>query len=340
MKKNSVILFLLLSFNLFSQEIMFYEKEISNRENYEFYDYTILQKKDNIKLSGTLITPKTNYDKIVFIVPGSGKDTRNSHFILTEFLLKNNIAVFRYDERGVGKSEGIFNNYSYTINEMTDDFNSIFNELITTEKFVNKKIGILGHSYGGLTTMGAIEKGLKCDFLIQLATPIERATELFKYQIKTGQNKQERNLQYSDNETKFKVMDSISKIIDKNSTLDEMALKKVIYSTMKKYGYKKKDFGWYITFSSYLELLKKNFIPVYENITIPTIYLIGNNDIFVDPIANTSILKKTNNKNIDIKVFELLNHYLTSSKNLKSDSSIYEIDDAVKMYLLDWIKSK
>ena len=340
MKKNSVILFLLLSFNLFSQEIMFYEKEISNRENYEFYDYTILQKKDNIKLSGTLITPKTNYDKIVFIVPGSGKDTRNSHFILTEFLLKNNIAVFRYDERGVGKSEGIFNNYSYTINEMTDDFHSIFNELITTEKFVNKKIGVLGHSYGGLITINAIENGLKCDFLIQLATPIERATELFKYQIKTGQNKQERNLQYSDNETKFKVMDSISKIIDKNSTLDEMALKKVIYSTMKKYGYKKKDFGWYITFSSYLELLKKNFIPVYENITIPTIYLIGNNDIFVDPIANTSILKKTNNKNIDIKVFELLNHYLTSSKNLKSDSSIYEIDDAVKMYLLDWIKSK
>jgi pimeloyl-ACP methyl ester carboxylesterase len=340
MKKNSFILFLLLNFNLFSQEIKFYEKEISNRENYEFYDYTVLQRKDNIQLSGTLITPKTNYDKIVFIVPGSGKDTRNSHFFLTEFLLKNNIAVFRYDERGVGKSEEIFNNYSYTINEMTDDFHSIFNELITTEKFVNKKIGVLGHSYGGLITINAIENGLKCDFLIQLATPIQRATELFKYQIKTGQNKQEKNLQYNENETKFKVMDSISKIIDKNSSLNEMALKKVIYSTMKKYGYKKKDFGWYITFSSYLELLKKNFIPVYENLTFPTIYIIGENDIFVEPVANTFILKKINNKNIDVKVFESLNHYLTSSKNLKFDSSIYEMDDAVKMYLLDWIKSK
>jgi hypothetical protein len=340
MKKNSFILFLLLSFNVFSQEIMFYEKEISNRENYEFYDYTVLQKKDNIKFSGTLITPKTNYDKIVFIVPGSGKDTRNSHFILTEFLLKNNIAIFRYDERGVGKSEGIFNNYSYTINEMTDDFHSIFNELITTEKFVNKKIGVLGHSYGGLITINAIENGLKCDFLIQLATPIERATELFKYQITTGQNKQEKNLQYSDNETKFKVMDSISKIIDRNPTLDEMALKKVIYSTMKKYGYKKKDFGWYITFSSYLELLKKNFIPVYENLTIPTIYIIGDNDIFVDPIANTTILKNINNKNIGIRIFESLNHYLTSSKNLELSTSLYEIDEVAKMYLLDWIKSK
>lgn len=340
MKKNSFILFLLLSFNLFSQEIMFYEKEISNRENYEFYDYTILQKKDNIKLSGTLITPKTTYDKIVFIVPGSGKDTRNSHFILTEFLLKNNIAVFRYDERGVGKSEGIFNNYSYTINEMTDDFNSIFNELITSERFINKKVGLIGHSYGGIITIGAIEKGLKCDFLIQLATPIERATELFKYQITTGQNKQEKNLQYSDNETKFKVMDSISKIIDRNATLDLMSLRKVIYSTMKKYGYKKKDFAWYITFSSYLELIKKNFIPVYENLTIPTIYIIGDNDIFVNPIANTTLLKKLNNTIIDIKVFESLNHYLTSSKNLELSTSLYEIDEVAKMYLLDWIKSK
>jgi uncharacterized protein len=340
MKKSTVILFLLLSLNLFSQEIMFYESEISNKENYDFYDYTVLQKKDNMKLAGTLIIPKTNYDKIVFIVPGSGKDTRNSHFILTEFLLKNNIAVFRYDERGMGKSEGIFNNYSYTINEMTEDFQSIFNELKTTEKFINKKIGFIGHSYGGLITIGAIEKGLKCDFLIQWATPVERATESLKYQIKTGLNKQEKNLQYSDNETKFKVMDSISKIIDRNPTLDEMALKKVIYNTMKKYGYKKNDFGWYITFSSYLELLKKNFIPVYENITIPTIYLIGDNDIFVDPIANTSILKKINNKNIDIKVFESLNHYLTSSKNLELNTSLYEIDDVAKNYILDWIKSK
>lgn len=339
MKKNSVILFLLLSLNLFSQDIMLYEKEISNKENYEFYDYTVLQKKDNIKLSGTLITPKANYDKIVFIVPGSGKDTRNSHFILTELLLKNNIAVFRYDERGVGKSEGDFDVF-YTINDMTNDFQSIFNEVTSTVKFVNKKIGLIGHSYGGLITIGAIEKGLKCDFLIQWATPVERATELFKYQIKTGLNKQEKNLQYSDNETKFKVMDSISKIIDRNPTLDEMSLRKVIYSTMKKYGYKKNDFGWYITFSSYLELLKKNFIPVYKNITIPTIYLIGDNDIFVDPVANTALLKKINNKNIEIKIFESLNHYLTSSKNLEINTSLYEIDEVAKTYVLDWIKSK
>lgn len=326
--------------NLPAQEIMYYEKEISKKDNYEFYDYSIIQNKDNIKLFGTLITPKTTYDKIVFIVPGSGKDTRNSHFLLTEYLLENNIAVFRYDERGVGKSEGIYNDYSYTINEMTDDFQSIFNELKTTEKFINKKIGLIGHSYGGLITIGAIEQGLKCDFLIQLSTPVERATELFKYQIKTGLNKQEKNLQYSDNETKFKVMDSISKIIDRNISLDEMSLRKVIYKTMKKYGYKKNDFGWYITFSSYLQLLKKNFIPVYENITIPTMYLIGGNDTFVDPIANLTALKKINNKNIEIKVFESLNHYLTSSKNLEHNTSVYEMDDAAKKHILDWIKSK
>lgn len=340
MKKNSVILFLLLSLKLFSQEIMFYEKDISNRENYEFYDYTVLQKQDNIKLTGTLITPKAKYDKIVFIVPGSGKDTRNSHFILTELLLKNNIAVFRYDERGVGQSQGVFNLYSYTINNMINDFYSIFNEVTTTEKFINKKIGLIGHSYGGLITIGAVEKGLKCDFLIQWATPVERATESLKYQITTGQNKQEKNLQYSDNETKFKVMDSISKIIDRNATLNLMSLRKVIYGTMKKYGYKKKDYAWYITFSSYLELLKKNFIPVYEKLTIPTVYLIGNNDIFIDPIANTTLLKKINNKNIDIKVFESLNHYLTSSKNLELNTSLYEIDEVAKTYVLDWIKSK
>ena len=39
-------------------------------------------------LKTPIITQKTNYDKIVIIAPGSGPDTRNSHYILTEELLE------------------------------------------------------------------------------------------------------------------------------------------------------------------------------------------------------------------------------------------------------------
>lgn len=331
------LLILVVNHCLYSQDSMSYEKKINDSTLFNFYEYKIHQKIDNINLFGTLITPKNNYDKVVFIVPGSGKDTRHSHFLLTEYLLKNEIAVFRYDERGVGKSEGK-NDVFYTINDMSNDFQAIVNELITTDKFINKKIGFLGHSYGGLVTIEAIEKGLKCDFIIQWATPVEKISELFKYQIKTEINKQEKNLQYDNDEIKFRVIDSISNIIERNKTLDDKTLRNVIYIEMKKYGYKKNDFGWFITFSSYLELLKKDYITTYKKITIPTLYLIGTNDNYVNPNSNTSILKKINNPKIEIKVFDSLNHYLTNSKKLDLNTSIYEIDEYAKKYIMEWIK--
>ena len=196
MKLKFTFLLMCLSINIHSQEIMSYERYIENKKRFNFFDYTVLQNKESITLKGTLITPKEDYKKIVIIVPGSGKDTRNSHFQLTEYLLENNIAVFRYDERGVGLSNGKYSNSSYTITNMIDDLCSIYEKLKEDEKLVNKKIGLLGHSQGGIITIGSIDKGLKCDFIVQWATPIQRASDFFKYQIKTGVNKQVKTLNY------------------------------------------------------------------------------------------------------------------------------------------------
>ncbi len=106
MKKNRkiyiILIFTIISNFIKAQEIYSNEKQIDRIENYLFTQFETENKNDNVILRGTLIEPKTNYSKVVIIVPGSGKDTRNSHYKLTEELLKNNIAVYRYDERGCG----------------------------------------------------------------------------------------------------------------------------------------------------------------------------------------------------------------------------------------------
>ncbi len=38
----------------------------------------------------------------------------------------------------------------------------------------NKKTGLIGHSEDGLATIGAIDKGVNVDFMIQRATPGEK----------------------------------------------------------------------------------------------------------------------------------------------------------------------
>lgn len=337
LKIKFAILFTLFVAKCYSQEIMPYEKSIENADNYNFHNYQILQAEENFNISGTLITPKDNYDRIVIIVPGSGKDTRNSHFLLTQHLLDNKMAVFRYDERGVGLSGGKYSTHGYTLSNMVSDFTFVFKDLKNDKMFVNKKIGLIGHSFGGLVTIGAIEKGVKCDFLIQWATPVQRAKDFFKYQIKTGINKQEKTLNYANDEMKFAVMDSIQKIIDDNSTLDNSTLRKIIFKSLKKYGYKKDDYGWYISYRSYYDLLRKDFTTTYKNIEIPTLYIIGDNDDFVDPNENIKLLESFDNEKISFKVFKSLNHYLNKNELIVPNIAIYEIDKDAKEYISNWI---
>ena len=340
MKFKLTLLLVFLSIDIQAQEIMIYEKSLENTDKFNYYNYSILQKKENIILKGTLITPKKQYNKLVIIVPGSGKDTRNSHFNLTEYLLENNIAVFRYDERGVGQSEGKYSNSSYTITNMIDDLYYIFSELKTDEKLINKQIGLLGHSLRGLVSIGCIDIGIKCDFIVQWATPIQRAKDFLKYQIKTGVNKQEKILKYENDGIKYAVMDSIQKIIDNNDNLDNSSMIKIIYKSLKKMGYNKNDYGWYISFPSYLDLLKKNYISTYKKINIPMLYVIGDKDIYVDPIENITLLKSFNNEKINIKVFENLNHYFNTNDLKEINQSIYEIDIEAKKYICTWILNK
>ena len=60
------------------------------------------------------------------MITGSGAQDRNEEIaghkpfmVIADFLTKNGIAVFRYDDRGVGKSKGDFIN-STTYDFMTD----------------------------------------------------------------------------------------------------------------------------------------------------------------------------------------------------------------------------
>lgn len=144
-----------------------YESEIENIDQYNQQDIEAYNTVEKIKLSGTLLTPKTTYDKVVIIVPGTGEDTRDNHFKLAQILLENGIGVFRYDERGLSLSEGDYYAQKYANNEMTDDLMAIFNQVKSEEALQGKQLGLIGHSLGGIATIDAVNKGVKADFLIQ-----------------------------------------------------------------------------------------------------------------------------------------------------------------------------
>ena len=170
---------------LMAQKSYDFGKEIQNAEQYNFEEINFIDSEDNTKLSGTLISPKTEYSKIVVIVPGSGNDTRNSHYILAEELLKNGIAVYRFDDRGVGKSGGEVN---FSVDQIIKDLYYALDNIQKNDSLSKKEIGVLGHSLGGIATIDAYQEGLKIDFLILMATPIEKFRKFNQLQYSSKTN--------------------------------------------------------------------------------------------------------------------------------------------------------
>jgi len=170
---------------LIAQKSNDFEKELQNADRYNFEEINFIDAEDNTKLSGTLIFPKTDYSKIVVIVPGSGKNTRNSHYILAEELLKKGIAVYRFDDRGVGKSGGEVN---FSVDQIIKDLYYALDNIQKNDSLSKKEIGVLGHSLGGIATIDAYQEGLKIDFLILMATPIEKFRKFNQLQYSSKTN--------------------------------------------------------------------------------------------------------------------------------------------------------
>lgn len=346
MKKTLTIL-LLLSFPILNSQVIFnHEREINNKENYLEREIEIINSEENIKLYGTLITPNEDFEKLIIIVPGSGKDTRNSHFILTEEFLKNKIAVFRYDERGVGKSEGLFSNVSYGISQITSDLFYIINTLKKDTSLQNKSFGMLGHSFGGMATIGVIQKGIKVDFLIQWATPVEKYGEFFKYQLISGLNTYESSLKFDNINKKLEIMDVVHKVVANNKNDNDLTLSKKIRKETKKYGYSRKNYDrfTYWGFPTKKDILRQNYEETYKSIDIPTLYIIGSNDKFVSAINNVYLLNSFNNPKIETRIFEGLNHYLRNEEIIISETKltkeIYELNNIALSEIIKWTIEK
>lgn len=157
-------------------------------------EVTFESKKAGISLAGTLTIPSGNGDfPAVILVSGSGPQNRDSEFfghkpfaVIADHLSRNGIAVLRYDDRGVGKSGGDFT--KATTYDFADDAAAALEFLRKEPQIDHKKVGLIGHSEGGLVGPIVASGSFRPDFLILLAGPAVDIDELMLEQAKlTGQ---------------------------------------------------------------------------------------------------------------------------------------------------------
>ncbi len=129
-----------------------------------------------IKLAGTLTMPKDGGRfPAVVLVTGSGPQDRDEtllghkpFLVLADHLTRKGIAVLRFDDRGVGKSKGDFN--KATSADFATDAFAAMQYLASRKEIDSKRIGLAGHSEGGLVApMVAADHPDMVAFLVLLA---------------------------------------------------------------------------------------------------------------------------------------------------------------------------
>jgi len=154
---------------------------------------SITVKTPDATIRGTLSLPHTEKKiPVVLLIPGSGPIDRNgnsilingksNHFLkISEALMNQNIAVLRYDKRGIGQS-------STTKAEVDLRFQDNVNDAVELIKFLKKdnrfsKIIVAGHSEGSLVGILA-SKQVGADAFISIAGAGYPIDEILKTQFK------------------------------------------------------------------------------------------------------------------------------------------------------------
>lgn len=157
-----------------------------HQEEIEYINQT-----DRITISGTFTKPKGKTDKLpcVFLVAGMGPNDRDytmlGHklfLVLAEYLTNQGIAVLRVDKRGVGKSTGVFNS-TVTSLDLARDVQAGLAYLLTRNDINPTRIGLMGHSEGGLISALVARETASVSFLILLAGAIEREVKAILEQV-------------------------------------------------------------------------------------------------------------------------------------------------------------
>jgi len=144
---------------------------------YTSEDVTFTNDIFNIKLAGTLTIPLGKGPfKAVIMITGSGAQNRNEELmghkpflVIADYLSRNGIAVLRYDDRGVGGSQGKYS--EATSADLATDAEAAFNFLKDNPKINKKEIGFLGHSEGGLIAPIVAASNHNIGFIVSLAGP-------------------------------------------------------------------------------------------------------------------------------------------------------------------------
>jgi len=313
--------------------------------------------KTGITFSGTLTLPEGQGKfPAVVLVTGSGPQNRDEELlghkpflVIADYLTRKGIAVLRYDDRGTGKSKGVFS--TSTTEDFSKDAEAAFNYLIADKRIDASKVGIIGHSEGGMIAPMVASRNINVAFIVMLAGPglkgedilllqselIQKADSTPQSEIETNNalNKKMYAIALKEKDDK-KAADKMRVLIDDywktlspetiaKNNLDKKLLTQSVCQILTPW------FRYFLTSDPAKYLVK---------VKCPVLAVNGSKDLQVPPKqdleAITKYLTKAGNKNFTTKEFEGLNHLFQHAKT-GSPSEYTDIEETFSPEALDFI---
>ena len=164
---------------------------------YHSNDVVYTNADQSIQYGGTLTYPKTDslknsakinsYPAVILITGSSQQDRDETLFdhkpfaVIADYLTRRGFVVLRVDDRGIGKTTGIFS--EATTMDFAKDLEAGL-DFLEKQPMVNKnKIGLIGHSEGGMIAPIVADERKEIKFIILLAGPGIPIIDLMQQQM-------------------------------------------------------------------------------------------------------------------------------------------------------------
>ena len=284
---------------------------------YGMKELTVINPVQGNTISGTLTFPNDNKTHpALILISGSGAQDRDEtifghklFWVIADYLTRRGFAVFRYDDRGVSGSDGDL--AASTLKDLSTDVQALVTRLKKIKSIDGTKIGLLGHSEGGLVAALTASEDTSLAFLVLMAAPGIVGSEIICDQVGAlsrmaglGEERAQQNMKMQ-----RKILDIVTE--EKNRTVAAEKLKKIL--PPEKYPQIR-----ILLSPKYRSLIASDPAPVLTKIKCPLLAINGSKDIQVGAKKNLSAisaaLRKGGNKHFQTEEIPDVNHLFQTAK--------------------------
>ena len=287
-----------------------------------------------VHLGATFTRPRTGKKiPVVILITGSGQQDRDETIfehkpfaIIADYLTRRGLAVLRVDDRGTGKSKGDLN--FATSSDFADDVLTSIRYLKTRDDIDTTRIGLIGHSEGGLIAPIVFTRWPHLNFIISLAGPgvpgravaLRQQTDPVRQQLGSACY----NAYYPFVEEKLKIMEDtygqpdslVLRQLKTSYTRWKATLPDSIATRLNAKNVNEAVYGFQVAME--LKPWLRYFyhtdpVTFLKQVSCPFLALDGSKDTQVDPEQNIPVIRAAltegGNTHVMVHVFPGLNHF-------------------------------